>query len=206
LNKEDSALCKENSARLNKEDRASCKENSARFHKEDSASSEENSTSSKENSASYERASDLIFLLDRVNKEDSASCQRASDVHSYRALQENDHQDTTCVSENNRSQVRRSHQIQQSLPNMLASPNTLATSLSNLPTPERDSYLSILLAHDKCATRIKKFIVPPSQRQLSSVTPRTNDDSPQPQTPTSLMNPFHFHKPSQFGGRHRAID
>ena len=82
-----------------------------------------------------------------------------------------------------------SGETQNNQPKTLASPSSLAASLSMLPTPKRESYFSILLSHDKCAQSIMK-VVKPTQRHISAV------------------NPFHFHKPvshNGHGGRHWSI-
>ena len=82
---------------------------------------------------------------------------------------------------------------------LLPSPNTFATSLSMLATPERESYLSMLLSNYKCASSIKK-LAEPTRRQLSFGTISL--------TLQTAINPFHYHHPDSrngHGGRHRSI-
>jgi hypothetical protein len=91
---------------------------------------------------------------------------------------------------------------QNNQPKTLVSPSSLAASLSMLPTPERESYFTMLLSHDKCAQSITK-VVKPRQRRISFVTPGFSP-STRPDTPIAAVNPFHFH--SQTGAMAMAAD
>jgi hypothetical protein len=61
----------------------------------------------------------------------------------------------------------------------------------------------MFMVHDKCAITIKS-VSEPACRSLSFDTPSQNVTAAD-MTPTPMVNPFHFHKPRRFCGRHHLV-